>query len=714
MNCATKHLYEFGPFRLEPAERLLLRDGQPVALMPKAFDTLLVLVQHSGHLVKKDELLKEVWNGAIVEEGSLARCISVLRKALGEDPKDHKYIETVPGHGYRFVALVAEKWEEDIAPDVATSITAPIEEHAEPNAAASSAAPIAERRQRRMTWPRTLGLVIAIVLILLGLISARSHFPNEGHESQSPSLKLKQQGMKLLSSDVTGAVKPVFSPDGKLVLYVAEGALYVVPIAGGDVSQVAGKIGALGDLPVFTTDGNEVVFSRYRDGKDGSRLLDLWTVPTLGGTHRRFIAEASGAHFSPDGKWVAYTKHFPDKKPLWISPLDRLEEQREVSALGFTPRWSPDGQWIAYTTSNPNGGDGLLWVVSPSLAERRQLTKEPQQMYGLTWSADSRSLIFAAGTIQNFHLFQVSVAGGSVKPLTAGVGDYSSPSVAPDGKTLTFCHGSRASDLVVAEGIGNPKVENITQGEAHLWPRLCPAGNSVISVVQRPDFNEHLYSTDSKTRERVQLSDRVAHHPCWLGEDDLAYLSFDASGQQTEVRVVNRVTGVNSSWTQFPGEANWLAVHPDRKRLAVVLKSPEGRQKVVLREMEKQADLTLAEGAEYEALRWLPDGSALSWSGPQKSGGAASNGVWTVEPGQGQPRRLVPDGYGPIWSADGASVYFFRFPPSLWQLDVPRNVLTKVRDWDWGMHGYYDLVGKRLVFTQGSSRSQIYSVPLSQ
>src|SRR5262245_2299075 len=116
MNHAAKHFYEFGPFRLEPAERLLLREGQPVPLMPKAFDTLLALVQNSGHLVKKDELMKEVWNGAIVEESGLARCISVLRKALGEGLKDHRYIETVPGHGYRFVGYVEEKWEKAAKP----------------------------------------------------------------------------------------------------------------------------------------------------------------------------------------------------------------------------------------------------------------------------------------------------------------------------------------------------------------------------------------------------------------------------------------------------------------------------------------------------------------------------------------------------------------------------------------------------------------------
>ena len=99
-------LYEFGPFQLDPPERLLLCDGQPVSLTPKAFDMLLALVDRSGHLVEKDELLKIVWPGSFVEEGNLAVTISQLRKALNDDRGQHRYIETVSKKGYRFVAEV--------------------------------------------------------------------------------------------------------------------------------------------------------------------------------------------------------------------------------------------------------------------------------------------------------------------------------------------------------------------------------------------------------------------------------------------------------------------------------------------------------------------------------------------------------------------------------------------------------------------------------
>ena len=104
-NQETLKLYEFGPFRLDPAERKLLRGNEMVALTPKAFDTLHLLVRNSGHLLEKDELIRMLWPDTFVEEGSLSNNIFLLRKALGEDPA---FIETVPRRGYRFVGAVRQ------------------------------------------------------------------------------------------------------------------------------------------------------------------------------------------------------------------------------------------------------------------------------------------------------------------------------------------------------------------------------------------------------------------------------------------------------------------------------------------------------------------------------------------------------------------------------------------------------------------------------
>jgi TolB-like protein/DNA-binding winged helix-turn-helix (wHTH) protein/Tfp pilus assembly protein PilF len=146
--------YEFGPFCLHSQKRLLWRDGEPVSLAPKVFDTLLVLIEHRDRVVTKDELLERVWAGTVVEEGGLTRNISVLRKALGEKPDEHQYVVTVPGRGYRFVANVRE------AADVETPKNDFVPETAE--AAAGPGA-----RQPVPTWAVLGGLGALLVGVLL-------------------------------------------------------------------------------------------------------------------------------------------------------------------------------------------------------------------------------------------------------------------------------------------------------------------------------------------------------------------------------------------------------------------------------------------------------------------------------------------------------------------------------------------------------------------
>ena len=127
MNDQEKQSYRFGPFRLDVAERLLLRDGESITLPPKAFETLLVLVQNSGRLVTKKELMNRLWPDAFVEEANLANNVSLIRKALDDDRQESKYIQTVPKSGYRFVAEVREivQTADATPPEIPQTATAP-------------------------------------------------------------------------------------------------------------------------------------------------------------------------------------------------------------------------------------------------------------------------------------------------------------------------------------------------------------------------------------------------------------------------------------------------------------------------------------------------------------------------------------------------------------------------------------------------------------
>ena len=115
MERLQKRFYEFDLFRIDLDERALLRDGRPIALTPKVFDILLTLVENHGHTVEKRQLMEQVWADAFVEEGNLNRNVSTLRKALGDDSHDPRFIKTVPKRGYRFDHDVRQIVEEEEA-----------------------------------------------------------------------------------------------------------------------------------------------------------------------------------------------------------------------------------------------------------------------------------------------------------------------------------------------------------------------------------------------------------------------------------------------------------------------------------------------------------------------------------------------------------------------------------------------------------------------
>src|SRR5215467_6901437 len=151
-----KHLYGFGPYRLDAEERVLLRDGLPVTLPPKDLETLLVLVENAGHIVEKEKLLEKVWPGVFIEEGNLARHIFNLRQVLGDTSDGGKYIDTIPRRGYRFVAPVKEGREDiSLSPPVSQ---APVQ-HQVP-------VPFVGWKGRWL-WPSAVALVLVVTAFLV-------------------------------------------------------------------------------------------------------------------------------------------------------------------------------------------------------------------------------------------------------------------------------------------------------------------------------------------------------------------------------------------------------------------------------------------------------------------------------------------------------------------------------------------------------------------
>lgn len=710
-------LLRFGDFTLNLERRGLYRGTSRVHLTVKPLETLIFLVENRTRTIEKQEFFEAIWKDTFVTEDNLVHAIREIRRALDDNKEDPRYVQTVPRHGYRFIAEVTldgpAAGSPLLVPEIITS-------------------PSATVPARANAWWFWFAAPILLLLLVIGWFL----WTRNGHDAASPVAD--EAPSRGITNQVTtgefSSGKPAFSFDGKFILYVSSeedtrgyGDLFIRQFPEGNAQRITNKLNPSGDLPVFTADGSHVVFSIPRIEQDGVRHHDLWIIPSFGGPPTRFIEDASGAGFSPDKRWVAYTKYLPSGNALWVSPVNNLEEHYEAAKPGYTPRWSPNQEWLAYSTGDPNEGTGNLGIRRISaavgqpfnVADDRQLTWEAESIYGLTWTADSRGLIFASKRSGAAQLYEVSIADGLIRPVLTGVGQYIAPSASPDGATLVFQYFRLANDLVTSSidihtAGKNSETKNITFDQFHSWPRISPSGEKIASVIKLIDNAERLYLTDLKTREGSQLSDRTARHPCWLNDVDLAFLSSDRSSENTEVLVVNTATRESRVLTTFQGRAEWLAVHPDGKSLAVVLREPSHTQRIVLRNLSDQRDTTIHEGSEYENLRWSPDGSVLTWDKPGASINAPviSAGIWMISIGQSEPQLLTSDGYSPVWRNDGRAIYFVsqQGQRGLWRYDLAKRTRQLIRQWD-TVFGY-DVVGQRLVFAQHKNNSQIYSISL--
>ncbi len=703
-----RKLIRFEGFTLDVSKRALFRGHERVRLTSKPLETLIFLVENRGRVAEKPEILDAVWKDTFVTDDVLVQAVKEIRRVLEDNKEEPRFIQTVPRQGYRFIGDVSVE-----LPFVKSEISERVPLIVVPK----------QGPERSKMLPLSFAALIGVglIAIIVWFVWKRDvQLPQAANRDERSATDFGPQPLRHLPTGEFPVGKPAFSPDGELILYVGSsretegyGDIVIMSASGGGSVRITEKSSPSGDLPVFTADGSHVVFSRPRGGEEESRLLDLYIVPTSGGEMKIYLPEASGAGFSPDGRWVAYTKHLQSQKVLWLSPTNDLTEHREIAIDGFTPRWSADGKSIAYTTSNPNGGVGDLWIVdADTLSDRKNLTQEPQQIYGLTWAVDNRSIIFSSKRTGLQLLWKISIADRTIRQVPTDVGEGAAPSTSPDGKTLVFHNVRVAKDLMLADSLQETESQQITHDEYHQWLKLSPSGGKAASIVQRPDIGGRLHVTDLKTKQTVRLSNDPAHHPDWLDEENVAYL-LRAAGV-TKVQVVNLTSRVTTPLTQFSGLAEWLSIHPDKRKIAVVLTSADAKQTIVLRDLENESDQTIAEGGDYSALDWLPNGSGLSWSGPWQASPPASDGIWMYDLAHQKVRRLVGDGYGPTWDADGKNFYYSRSREfaGLWRFDISRQQTNKIRSWTEGT--YFDIAGKRLLYAQGKGRGQIYSMMLLQ
>jgi Tol biopolymer transport system component/DNA-binding winged helix-turn-helix (wHTH) protein len=594
----SQPIYEFGPFRLSVHKKLLWRDGEPVALAPKVMDTLLVLMEHRDRVVTKDELLERVWGRIVVEEGGLARNISVLRKALGEKPDEHQYVVTAPGQGYRFVADVREA------------------------AAVVRDASAAEAPRR--TRPLRLALISAACLCVAAFVvylltSTQARAPNPLDEA------VIKRFTDLDGNEVDAAI----SADGNLIAFLSDrNGVYDVWVggaAGGDfINLTKGRFARMymDQLHTvgFSPDGTLVWFRAFERNDAGQDVPNVWMVPVTGGAPRRFLDNTTHVAWSPDGKRMVYQRYTPGD-PLFVAAADGSGAQRifvdEPGRHCHMLAWSPDGRYIYFARGPHPTREMDIWRIRPEGGEPERLTHHNAKV-GHPTPLEGETLLYtvtAAGS-PAASLYALDLTTLATRRINTGVEEY---------PTVSAGAGATRTKLVAT--VSNPKGALFT---VPITDVVAPE-----SATQRVELSAaHAVSPRFGPGFILYLSSRHGPHGLWkLADGAVTELWRGAEG------------GVIGPPSVTPdGSRIAFSVHKDGRNLLYAVRS-DGSD---LRTLASTLDV-------LDAGSWSADGKWLAVSGHDATGSR----IFKVTADSQTPLPLTePLSLLPVWSPDGTFLIY--------------------------------------------------------
>lgn len=487
MQNQINHLYRFEPFLLDANERLLMRDGKVVPLPPRVIDTLLILVENSGRVLEKDELMQTLWPDVSVEESNLTQNISQIRRALGEGD----WIETIPKRGYRFAAQVQIEVADDHAAAESGNGLSPISLHKGGNtfngAAGEAALPDDEiqyasvRQTRSLSVPANpetlpararaslllkkhwrLTTIVCVGLVVFGLalflLARRAPTQADNLFRQFGLAKLTTSGQVLQAA---------VSHDGRYVAFV-EGmgdarSLLVRQVR--TTSQVV--LVAPADTKylgvTFAPDDNFIYYTAQVRGEASGTLFQ---IPLLGGAPKKLLAGTdSPVAVSPDGQHVAFVRMYPAQKEsaLLLANPDGTQERKllirkrpEIISL-HGPAWSPDGKLIVCAAGNGVSGESDLQMlaISPADGQVSAIGNQTWSDIGQpAWLNDGSGLVFNAwrssSAVYGDPLWLLTYPQGEVQQITNDLTNYDNVGVSADSSVMIARQSSRISRLWLA------------------------------------------------------------------------------------------------------------------------------------------------------------------------------------------------------------------------------------------------------------------------
>ena len=638
---------EFGPFLVDARQRLLLRDGKPVPLSPKAFELLLVLVQRSGQVVLKDDLMNLLWPDTFVEESNLGQHVFQLRKALG----DPSYIVTVPGRGYQFAPTVraipaTESQEAAVeSPPSQIAVEDDVQKH--------PPAPAPRFRRRHFV------VVVAALVVMVAVAAMTIRL--------SPSPRV----FRIRQITHSGRIEPygkVLSDGSRLYFTERRGGtemLAQVAVTGGESASILTSIPS---MMVYDIDPDK---ARLLVGSQGPNFdQPLWIVPTSGGSARRVgdIFSSTGTVWSPDGENIFYGR---DAQLYKVSDSGD-EPEKLLTAPGYviSLRASPDGKLLRFTVRDTGTGVVSIWESSAEGQGLHPLAlewKAAVRHWGEgescgDWTPDGRYFVLHArhDGVESFWLLREKpgwLGNASPVQLYTTPDHLGDPRFSADGKTLFFTNYQERRELVrydSAQKLFVPYLGGIPV-------RLLSFSKDGEWVSYRNETDGSLWRSRADGTEKLQLtfSPMEAYHSTWSSDGKAIVFGGRLPGQPSRLYRIPSNGGKPEVLTEASGTDGEPSWSPDGRSIIferwTTNQTGTRHSAVYVLNLNTRETRMLAGTENFDGVHWSPDGKYAAASDE------AGKKLMLFDFDEQRWSELaagVPYGWGLRWSSDSRYVYY--------------------------------------------------------
>ncbi len=630
-------VFLFDEFQVEPATFQIFKAGAQVQLEPKTLKLLLFFIENRGRLIEKKELLDAIWKDTAVTENALAREIAKLRRTLGDDPKQSRYIKTVHTRGYQFVAAVeVSDGYGGNGPSSKTQAAGEVREDTSSGATSVAVEPpvVAPQETSAEQQPRRplVRKMMQFAGIFCALIIA-AFFVLKAYWKPAASSVTVAQNITRLTTGPGLDVNPMFSPDGNVIAYSS---------------------GHSGSFEIYakqlTPGGREIQLTF-----DGAQNFD--------------------PSWSPDGQHIAY--YSMKRGGIWVIPA-LGGKAAQLTEFGSHPVWSRDGSMIAFqSVASPDLGasplgSSTIFIVPSQGGAPKQITQTgtPQGSHVFpSWSPDGRRIAFLQAGFSSQEIWSIAVSGDELRQITRqGTGDKADPVYAPDGEGIYFTQGFLVWEQKVSplsgEPLNEPPIKIADMGTTPIRQLAISADgkkmgcsawtveSNLWSITLSPDLNGITGEPAPLTNETGIRNSTPAFSP---DGRTIAYMA-ERRGVRADVWLMDADGNNRRQLTSDPAADYFPAWYPGGKEIAFISER-EGRLRMWSIPVAGGKESLLFEFGEKEMAQLSPDGKQVAYS-------FNLNGIfniWTTPTAGGPQKQLTFDqelaGW-PCWSPDGQSLAF--------------------------------------------------------